>query len=124
MKFLRNLDPFLRNLLILALVALVVVLLDLETALNTAGVLLRVAFFIAVAVVAYFFWRDFGRREISRRPTREQTVFYAAIALVVVDLGYWFVGSPTGRDALAAIAVAAVGAYSAVRTWRARRRYS
>jgi hypothetical protein len=26
---------------------------------------MRIAFFIAIAVVAYFFWRDIGRREID-----------------------------------------------------------
>jgi len=56
-----RISPFLRNLAILALVALVIVILNQETALATAGTLLRFAFFIAIAVVAYFFRRDFGR---------------------------------------------------------------
>jgi len=57
----RNVSPFARNLLILGVVALAIVILNQQTALATAGTLLRFAFFIAIAVVGYFFWRDFGR---------------------------------------------------------------
>ena len=60
----RNISPFIRNLLILAVIAAAVVILNQEVALSVVGALVRVAFFIAIAVVAYFFWRDFGRREI------------------------------------------------------------
>jgi hypothetical protein len=110
--------PFLRNLLILAAIAAVIVLLNLEVALITAGVLLRIAFVIAIGVVAYFYWRDFGRREISTWPQRAAWVFYAAAALLVVDLGWLMLYGPQGRDLLAAILVAAACVYAGVRTWR------
>jgi hypothetical protein len=113
----RNISPFVRNLLILAGVALAVVILNQETALATAGTLLRFAFFIAIAVVAYFFWRDFGRREIAMWSSRLQWVFYGAVGLLVVDLGWFFFGHPSGRNALAFFVVAAICAYAAVRTW-------
>jgi len=112
-----RLNPFWRNLGILALVALLVVFLNQEGAVGVAGALVRLAFFVAIAVVAYFFWRDFGRREIATWPGRAQGVFYAAIGLLVVDLGVWFTRSPSGRDALAFIVVAAASGYAAVRTW-------
>ena len=64
----KNVSPFVRNLLILALIAAAVVALKQEVALSIVGALVRVAFFIAIAVVAYFFWRDFGRREIAMWP--------------------------------------------------------
>jgi hypothetical protein len=110
-------SPFVRNLLILAAIAAVIVVLQAETALATAGTLLRFAFFIAIAVVAYFFWRDIGRREIETWQGRQQAVFYGAVALLVVDLGWLFVSHPSGRDFLAFIVVAAVSVYAAVRTW-------
>jgi hypothetical protein len=110
--------PFIRNLLILAAVAVVIVLLNLETAVLTAGILLRVAFIIAIAVVAYFYWRDMGRREISTWPQRAAWVFYAAVALLVVDIGWLMLGGLAGRDLLAAILVAAACAYAGYRTWR------
>jgi hypothetical protein len=114
-------NPFLRNLAILAIVALLIVLLNFEVALATVGVLIRLGFFIAIAVVAYFFWRDIGRREIETWPTRSSWVFYAAIALGVVDLGWWMFSHPSGRDALIFFVVAAVCVYVAVRTWRDQR---
>ncbi len=117
----RDVNPFLRNLAILAVVAALIVLLNFEVALATAGVLIRLAFFIAIAVVAYFFWRDIGRREIDTWATRSSRAFYAAIGLGVVDLGWWMFGHPSGRDALVSFAVAAVCIYVAVRTWRDER---
>jgi hypothetical protein len=118
----RNVSPFVRNLLILAVVALAIVILNQETALATAGTLLRFAFFIAIAVVAYFMWRDFGRREIETWPTRQQWVFYGAIGLFVVDLGWLFLAQPSGRDLLAFFLVAGACVYAAVRTWLDQRR--
>ncbi len=110
--------PFIRNLLILAAVALAIVLLNLETAVVTAGLLLRVAFIIAIAVVAYFYWRDFGRREISTWPQRATWVFYGAVALLVVDIGWWMLGGLAGRDRLVALLVAVACGYAGYRTWR------
>ena len=110
--------PFIRNLLILAAVALAIVLLNLETAVVTAGLLLRIAFIIAIAVVAYFYWRDIGRREIATWPQRAAWVFYAAVALLVVDIGWWMLAGLAGRDVLVALLVAAACAYTGYRTWR------
>lgn len=118
-----RLSPFVRNLLIVAIVALAIVLLNLEVALATVGTILRIAFLIALAVVAYFVWRDFGRREIDLWPARNQWVFYCAVGLFVVDAGWWLLAALSGRDALAAILVAVACAYAGVRTWRDRQRY-
>jgi hypothetical protein len=114
--------PFLRNILILAAVAAAIVALNAETALATAGTLVRFAFVIAIAVVAYFFWRDIGRREIEIWPGRQQWVFYSAVALFVADLGWLLIGHPQGRDALAFFVVAAICVYAAVRTWLDQKR--
>jgi len=113
--------PFVRNLTILAVLALAIVLLNQETALVTAATLLRFAFFIVIGVVAYFFWRDFGRREIGTWPARSSRVFYAAVALLVVDIGWYAALGINGRDILAFLAVAAVCVYVGVKTWREQR---
>jgi hypothetical protein len=110
--------PFIRNLLILGALALAIVLLHLETAVVTAGLLLRLAFIIAIAVVAYFYWRDFGRREISTWPQRAAWVFYGAVALLVIDIGWWMLGGLAGRNLLVALLVAAACGYAGYRTWR------
>ena len=114
-------SPFLRNLLILAGVAVLIVVLNFEVALITVSLLLRIAFFIVIGVVAYFYWRDFGRREISTWPQRATWVFYAAVALLVVDIGWWMLAGPAGRNLLVAILVAAACGYVGYRTWRDQR---
>lgn len=114
-------NPFFRNLAILAVVAVLIVVLNQETALSTAAILLRFAFVIVIGVVAYFFWRDFGRREISMWPERAARAFYAAVGLFVVDIGWYMLIGLTGRDALAFFVVAAICVYVAIRTWRAQR---
>ena len=116
--------PFLRNLAILAAVALVIVVLNQETALVTAATLVRFAFFIVIGVVAYFFWRDFARREIETWPSRAATIFYAAVGLLVLDIGWYAIVGVTGRDALAFFVVAGICVYVGIRTWRRQTTYN
>jgi hypothetical protein len=118
-----RISPFLRGMLIIAGISLLVVVLNLETALSTAALLVRLAFFLAIALVAYLFWRDFGRREIAYWDSRQQWVFYGAIALLVVDFGWWFVAGLSGLNALVFFLVAGACIYAAVSTWRRQHRY-
>ena len=115
--------PFLRNLAILAVVALGIVVLNQETALATAATLVRFAFFVVIGVVAYFFWRDFGRREIETWPARAAQVFYAAVWLLVLDIGWYAIVGVNGRDALAFFVVAGICVYVGWRTWRDQKTY-
>jgi ABC-type nickel/cobalt efflux system permease component RcnA len=117
----RRVSPLVRNLAILALIALAIVLLNQETALATASQLLRVAFVLAIAVAIYMLWRDFGRREIQLWSGRQQGVFYGAAALLTVDVIWFLWWGPNGRDALAGIVVGAISVYVGVRTWRSHR---
>jgi hypothetical protein len=119
-----RISPFARGMLIIAAIALLVVVLNLETSLATAALLVRVAFFLAIAFAAYMLWRDFGRHEIGIWQARQQWVFYGAVGLLVVDLGWWFLSSLSGLDALVFFLVAGACVYAAVRTWREQRRYS
>ena len=118
-----RISPFARGMLILAAIALVVVVFNLETSLSVVNLLVRFAFFLAIAFVAYLLWRDFGRREIAVWDQRSQLVFYGAVGLALVDVGWWFVRPLSGRDALAFFVVLAVCAYAAVRTWRRHHHY-
>jgi len=120
----RRIPPFVRGLLIIALVAGVIVVLDQERALTTASTLLRFAFYLAIAFVLYMLWRDFGRREISLWPRRPQVVFYASVALLLADLAWYFATPLGGRDLLAFFLVLAAGVYAAIHTWREQHRYS
>lgn len=116
-------NPFVRNLLILAAIAAAVVVLDLEVALVTVGLLLQIAFVLAIAFVVYMLWRDFGRREMSTWPARAQWVMYGAAGILFVDLGWLFLGGLSGPDALAFVLVAAACVFAGWRTWRDQRSY-
>jgi hypothetical protein len=118
-----RISPFVRNFAILVLIALAIWALSLQAALITAGLLLRVAFILAIAVVAYMVWRDFGRREIELWPRRAQWVFYAAVGLLVVDLGWILFAPLRGADALVFFLVLAACVFVGIRTWREQHRY-
>ncbi len=52
-------------------------------------------------------------------------MFYcSAVALLLVDLGWFFATSLSGRNLLAFFLVAAACIYAGVRTWRHQHRYS
>jgi uncharacterized membrane protein YoaK (UPF0700 family) len=118
-----RISPLVRGLLIIAAISAVIVVLNLETALVTANLLISVVFFLAIAFAAYMLWRDFGRREISLWPARQQYVFYGSIGLALVDIGWWFVTPLSGRNALVFFVVLGACVYAAVRTWRRQHSY-
>src|SRR5438105_11696307 len=109
-----RISPFARGMAVIALIAVVIVVLNLQTSLSTAALLVRVAFFLAIAIAAYLLWRDFGRREIGLWPMRAQWVFYAAVALLVVDIGWFIYEGVSGPNALAFFLVAGGCVYAAL----------
>ena len=122
--FFSRMNPTVRGLLIVGAIALVVVVLQLQATLFALSLLLRIAFFIALAVVLYLLWRDRLRWEIETWGTRPRVVFYGAVALAVVDLGVFFWAGATGLDALAFLLVLAACGFAMWRTWRDQRTYS
>jgi hypothetical protein len=119
-------NPTLRGFLIIALIALVVVALQLYQTLVAIGLLLRIAFFIAIAFVVYLLWRDRLRYEIETWSTRSRRVFYGGAALIVADLAVLFwPGRPAlaGLDAIAFLGVLVLSALAMWRVWRDERSY-
>jgi len=121
-RFFSDMNPTLRGLLLIALVAAVVVVLSLEEVLATVGGLLRIAFFLAIAFFLFLLWRE-RRSDIEAWSERNRRVFYAAIVLAVVDIGAFIGLGPSGPDALAFFLVLAACAFAAVRVWRDEHRY-
>ena len=64
-------NPTLRGFLIVALIALVVVVLNLYVALASLFLIAQIAFFLAIAYFVYLLWRD-RREDIETWPTRAQ----------------------------------------------------
>jgi hypothetical protein len=120
-----SINPTVRGLAIVALVALVVVALQLYQTLIAIGMLLRIAFFIAIAVVLYMLWRDRLRGDIETWSTRAKAVFYGGAALILVNLGafFWPGRTTDGPDALAFLTVLVLAGFSMYRVWRDERAY-
>jgi hypothetical protein len=122
-RFFTDMNPTLRGFLIIGLIALVVLVLSLESVLDTVGGLLRIAFFLAIAFFLFLLWRE-KRGDIEVWSDRSRNVFYAAIILAVVDIGAFIGLQPNGRDALAFFLVLGACAYAVYRVWRDEHTYS
>ncbi len=114
--------PTLRGFLIIALIALAVVLLNLYTAVIAIGMLLRIAFFLAIAFFIYLFWRE-RRDEIGTWSLRERVVFYGSALLIVGALGLYFWHGWPGYEQLGFIGVVACAGFAMFRVWRHRHSY-
>ena len=113
----------LRGFLVIGLIALVVVVLSLQSVLQTVGGLLRIAFFLAIAFFIYLVWRE-RRGEIATWSTREQVVFYGSAFLIVAVIGLYFWHGWPGYEQLGFIGVFACAGYAMFRVWRDRHSYS
>jgi small-conductance mechanosensitive channel len=121
-RFFRNLNPTLRGFLIIVAIVLVVMLLNLYGALIAIGMLLRIAFFIAIAVFLFLWWRE-RRSDIDTWSTREKTVFYGSAVLIVAALGSFFWRGLPGYEALPFIGVLVCGGFAMWRVWRDQHTY-
>jgi hypothetical protein len=115
-------NPTVRGLAIVALIAFGVVALSLESTLDTVGGLVRIAFYLAVAFFLFLVWRE-RRSDIESWSDRGRRVFYAAIAVAVVDIGMLIGLSPSGPDAVVFVVVLIACAYALWRVWRDEHHY-
>jgi small-conductance mechanosensitive channel len=123
MSFFSRMNPTLRGFLVIALIAVVVVVLQLQATLAALLILLRIAFLLAVAFFVYLLWRE-RRTEIASWPARARVVFYGAALLAVADLGADWYGGAHGLQILAFLGVL-VGCFFAMwRVWRDQHTYS
>ena len=124
-RFLSQMNPFLRGMLAIAAVAFVVVLLSLEPTIGALFMIMRIAFFLAIAFFIFLMWRE-RRGDISNWSTRSQWTFYGAAVLIVFTLGVFFAPGVTvgGPNALMLLVVVAICVYAMVRVWRDEHRYS
>jgi small-conductance mechanosensitive channel len=120
-KFLAD-RPTLRGFLIIGAIVLAIMLLNLYTAALAIGMLLRIAFFLAVAFFIFLMWRE-RREEIATWSTREIVVFYGSALLIVAVLGLYFWRGWHGYEELGFIAVIACSGFAMWRVWRDRHHY-
>lgn len=120
--FFSRMNPTLRGFLILALIALIVVVLQLESTLVALTIIARIAFILAIAVFVFLVWRE-RREEISLWPRRATTAFYGAAILAVVDLAAYWYGGAHGFQLLAFVAVLVLCGLAMFRIWRDQHHY-
>jgi hypothetical protein len=118
-----RINPTLRGFAIIVLIAVVITLLNLETALSSLLLIARIAFFLAIAFFLYLLWRD-RREEISMWGTRSRVVFYGAVVLACANLGASFWTYPDGGlETLVFVAVFVACGYALWRVWRQEHTY-
>jgi CDP-diglyceride synthetase len=122
MRLLRDMNPFVRGLLLVGAVALVVVVLQLQATLTALFLLAQIAFFLAIAFFVYLVWRE-RRDDIETWSRRAKVAFYGAALLIVADLAAFFLGRPSGRDALAFFLVLIICGFAMFRVWRDQHSY-
>ena len=122
-RFFSRINPFVRGLLILAAIAGVVVVLQLEQTLAALAVLVRIAFVLAIAYFIFLVWRE-QREGISMWSQRAQLVFYGAAVVAVADVGVYWYGGAVGYQILAFVAVLALCGVAMWRTWRDQHIYA
>jgi hypothetical protein len=117
-----RMNPTVRGLLVVALIALVVVVLQLQATLSVVSALLSIAFILAITFFVYLVWRE-RRGEIATWSLRARVTFYGAAVLIVADIGLrWWQGSP-GLQLLAFLAVIVICAFAMWRVWRDQHSY-
>jgi fucose 4-O-acetylase-like acetyltransferase len=117
-----RINPTVRGLLIVAAIAVVIVVLRLQSTLTALFLIARIAFLLAIAFFVYLVWRE-RRHEISAWSGRARTVFYAAAVLIVADLAAISFVNESGPDAVAFVVILAVSAFAMWRTWRDQHTY-
>jgi Mn2+/Fe2+ NRAMP family transporter len=115
-------NRFVRGMALIAIVSAAIVALSLENVLLTAGALMSVAFFLAVAFFLFLLWRE-RRGDLEAWSDLSRRTFYGAIVLAVVAIGALIGLRPTGADAIAFFAVIACCAWAVWRVWRREHTY-
>jgi small-conductance mechanosensitive channel len=116
-------NPTVRGFLIIAAIAVVIVVLQLQTTLAALFLLARIAFFLAIAYFIYLAWRD-RRDAISMWPMRSRVVFYGAALLLIVNVAVrFFVPVGNGWNLIVFLAVFVLGGFAMWRVWRDEHTY-
>jgi hypothetical protein len=116
-RFFADMNPTLRGFLVIALIALVVVVLNLQNTVNSLLLIASIAFPLAIAFFIYLLWRE-RRGEISVWPMRVRVAFYGGALLIVADLLAYFLVGASGLDALAFLLVLGFAGFAMWRAWK------
>ena len=114
--------PTIRGFLIIAAIAAVVVALSLQPTLTALFLLVRIAFFLAIAFFVFLMWRE-RREDIAVWPRRAYVAFYGGAILAVVTFAVYVLRGASGLDAVAFLMILAICGFSMFRVWRDQHTY-
>ena len=120
--FFSRMNPTLRGFMIIAVIALIIVVLQLQATLLALSAILSIIFVLAIAFFVYLVWRE-NRAEIATWPARARAAFYGAAVLIVADIGLAWWGGARGLNLIAFLAVLALCGFSMWRVWREQHHY-
>jgi hypothetical protein len=121
-RFFSEMNSFVRGMLVVALIALVVVVLQLQLTLAALFLIASIIFPLAIAYFVYLLWRD-RRDEVGAWPTRSKFAFYGGALLIVGALLAFFLRGASGLDALAFLLVLLISGFAMWRAWRDQHTY-
>ena len=116
-------NPTVRGLILIAIVAAAIVALQAESALVQLSVLLQVLFVVAIGIFVYTTWRE-RRHEIELWPLRARVAFYGGAGLILADIAAFWYDQPSGPAALAFFLVLGICGFAMFRVWRDQHTYS
>jgi cytochrome c oxidase assembly factor CtaG len=122
-RFVADMNPTVRGLIVIAVVSGAIVALQAESALVQLSVLLQVLFVVAIAIFVYTTWRE-RRHEIELWPLRARISFYGAAGLILADIAAFWYDRPSGPAALAFFLVLGISGFAMFRVWRDQHTYS
>ena len=120
--FFSRMNPTVRGLLILAAIAGIVVVLQLQLTLTALFLIASIIFPLAIAYFLFLMWRE-RREEIGQWPLRARVVFYGAALLAVADLAVNWYGGAHGLQVLAFVGVLVICGFAMWRVWRDQHTY-
>jgi hypothetical protein len=121
-SFFSKMNPTVRGLLIVALIAALIIGLNLYVTLAALYAIAGIAFFLAIAFFVYLVWKE-RRQEIGAWPLQAKIAFYGGAFTVIFALGAYFVSHPRGLNALAFLLILGLSGFAMWRVWRDQHSY-
>ena len=121
-RFFSEMNPLVRGLLIVALIAAIVVVLQLQLTLTALFLIASIIFPLAIAYFLYLLWRD--RRDGNDAVADSGVIaFYGGAVLIVAALLVFFFKGASGLDAVAFLLVLGLSGFAMFRAWRDQHTY-
>ncbi|HEU5065301.1 MAG TPA: hypothetical protein VFT86_05370 [Gaiellaceae bacterium] len=121
-KLFSDMNPFVRGMLVVALIAGIVVVLQLQLTLTALFLIASIVFPLAIAYFLFLMWRE-RRGDFEVWPARSKFAFYGGAALIMVALLLVVFQGASGLDALACVFVIACSGFAMFRAWRDQHTY-